>query len=150
MRAACVIGMACLAAGCYNYRTVLASSPDPGSNIAVTLTDAGSRELARSLGPSVFVVRGRFLSASDTGLLVSVSSVELQRGDELPWAGETVTVPATAVASLETRHLARGRTLLLAGVGAGSLVATTLAFNLLGGGTTPNACTKVPCLPGKQ
>jgi len=36
---------------------------------------------------------------------------------------------------LDVRRLAKGRSLLLAGVGAGGLVATSLAFSLFGGGT---------------
>jgi len=103
----------------------------------VSLNDAGSDELARYLGPSVFLVRGRYLGPSESGLLVSVSAVETKRGDEVSWKGETVTLPTDFITSLEVRRLSKGRSLLLAGMGAGGLVATTLAFSLLGGGTAP-------------
>src|SRR2546422_3956727 len=135
MRAAFLIATACLAAGCYNYQPLLTSTPTPGTYIAVTLTDSGSTELARYLGPNVFVVRGRYLGDSDRGFLVSVTSVELKRGNELSWEGETVALPNGTVASLDVRRLAKGRSFLLAGVGAGGLVAATLALTLNGGGT---------------
>lgn len=138
MRTATLIGMLCLTAGCYNYSPLTTPSPDPGTYLAVTLTDPGSDQLARSLGPNAFIVRGRYLGDSESGMLLSVTSIETKRGITLPWEGETVTVPADAVASLDVRRLAKGRSLLLAGVGAGGLVATTLAFSLLGGGTSPN------------
>ena len=138
MKTAILIGVLCLTAGCYNYNPLTTPSPDPGTYVAVTLNDAGSGELARYLGPSVFVVRGRYLGPSDGGLLVSVSSVESKRGIGYPWEGETVTLPTDAIASMEVRRLSKGRSLLLAGLGAGGVVATTLAFSLLGGGTSPN------------
>ena len=120
---------------CYNYNPLTNPSPEPGSYVAVTLTDSGSQELARYLGPNVFVVRGRYLGDSDRGLLVSVASVELKRGNELSWEGETVALPNGTIASLDVRRLAKGRSILLAGVSAGGLVAATLAFSLNGGGT---------------
>ncbi len=125
----------CLTAGCYNYHPLATTSPAPGSYVAATLTDQGSTDLARYLGPNVFVVRGRYVGDGEAGILVSVSAVELKRGDDVSWAGETITLPPDAVASLEVRHLAKGRTLLLASAGAGSLVFTTLTVSLLANST---------------
>lgn len=138
MRTLSLISVLCVTAGCYNYNPLTTPSPEPGTYLAVTLTDAGSDELARVVGPNVFIMRGRYLGASERGLLLSVASVETKRGVPVAWEGETVDCPNDAVASLEVRRLAKGRSLLLAGVGAGGLVATTLAFSLLGGGTPPN------------
>jgi len=135
MRAAILI-VTVVTAGCYNYNVLTTPSPEPGSYVAVTLTDSGSTELARYLGPNVFVVRGRYLGDSDRGFLISVASVELKRGNELSWEGETVVLPNGTIASLDVRRLAKGRSILLAGVGAGGLVAATLAFTLNGGGTS--------------
>jgi hypothetical protein len=118
--------------GCYDYHPLTTPSPDPGSYVAATLTEAGSAELARWVGPEVFVVRGRCLGMGDAGLLVSVSSVELKRGTEVAWAGETIVLPRAAIAAVDVRRLAKGRTVLLAGAGAGGLVFTTLAFSLVG------------------
>lgn len=120
------------AAACYDYHPLTAPSPAPGSYVAATLTAAGSVDLARYLGPDVFVVRGRYLAGSDTGLVVSVTSVELKRGTAVSWAGETIALPRDAIAALDVRRLAKGRTVLLAGASAGGLVVTTLAFSLLG------------------
>lgn len=139
MRAAIGFTAVCLTAGCYNYHPLATPRPEPGSYIAATLTDQGATDLARYLGPSVYAVRGRYIGASDEGLSLAVSSVELQRGDDVGWAGETITLPPGAVRSLDVRRLAKGRTLLLASAGAGSLVLTTLAAVLVGNSTPVQA-----------
>jgi len=144
MRTTIVIATACVAAGCYNYNPLTTPSPEPQTYIAARLTDSGSVELARYLGPGVFVVRGRYLGDDDRGLLVSVSSVEMTRGDEVSWAGETVALPTSHIASLEVRRLAKGRSWLLAGLGLTGLVATTSAFTLNGSTTPISSSSKRP------
>jgi hypothetical protein len=138
MRTLSVIGMLCFTAGCYNYNPLTTPSPEPGTYVAVTLTEQGSENLARSVGPNAFIVRGRYLGDGEQGMLLSVSSVEDKRGIAQSWQGETVTVPADAVASLDVRKLAKGRSILLASLSAGGVVVTTVAFSLLGGGSSPN------------
>ena len=137
MRAYLLITAAYLTTACYNYQPLTTATPEPGTYMAAMLTDSGSQDLARYLGPNVSVVRGRYLGESDRGLLVSVSSVEMKQGDEHPWAGETVTLPANEIADLQVRRLAKGRSVLLVGVGVTGLVATTAAFALTGSGTLP-------------
>ncbi len=137
MRAVVVLATACLAAGCYNYEPLSAPAPEPGTYVAATLTDSGTAELARYLGPNVFVVRGRYLGDSDRGMLVAVSAVETKRGEVLTWAGETVALPGHDLADLQVRKLAKGRSALLVGAGVTALVASTAAFALTGSGPTP-------------
>ena len=133
-----------LVSGCYRYDPLTTPRPAPGTFVAVTLSDTGSAQLARVLGPAVFIVRGRVLASDDGGLgglgglLVSVSSVETKQGVPVAWQGESVAVPDGAIASLDERRLAKGRSVLIAAIGAGGLVATTLTFSLLGGGSQPN------------
>jgi hypothetical protein len=133
--------------GCYSYLPLTTPDPAPGTSVAATLTDAGALELGSYLGPDAFRVHGRYLRADDRGLVLSVTSVETKRGDWRPWGGETVTLPAAHIASLEVRQLAKGRTWLLAGVGVVGLAATTAAFALSGGGTSPGPSGPPP---GKQ
>ncbi len=104
-------------------------------SVAVTLTDAGTRELGPYLGPDAFIVRGRYVRADEQGLVLAVVQVETKRGDWHPWAGESVTLATSHIASLEARRLSKGRTVLLAGVGVASLAVTTLAFTLTGSGS---------------
>src|SRR5256884_14395 len=147
MRIEMAIAAACLTAGCYNYSPLTQPTPEPGASVSVTLTDAGSVDLARYLGPSVFVVRGRYVGTDDHGLVLSVSSVELVRGDEVAWAGERVTLPDDRIASVQVRQLSKRRSVLLVGVGITGLVATTAAFGLVGGASSGST---VGGPPGKK
>src|SRR2546425_8036639 len=125
-----------LTAGCYSYHPLSTPDPEPGMSVAVTLTDAGSLELGPYLGLDAFIVRGRYMSADERGLVLSVMQVETKRGDWHPWGGESVTLPTAHIASLEVRQLAKGRTMLLAGVGVAGLTAPPPAFTLIGGGAS--------------
>src|SRR6266487_798819 len=101
LRAALPIVTGLLLVGCYNYLPLRRSSLVPSSYLAVTLTEYGSDELARYLGPNAHVVRGRYLAATDRGLALSVESVGSPRGDIARWAGETVVVPREFVWEVE-------------------------------------------------
>jgi len=117
---------------CYNYTPMRRSSLTPSTYLALTLTDDGSDELARYLGPGVLVVRGRFLSSTERGLAISVGAVELRRGDILEWKGETVVIPGEFVRSVEERQVAHGKTVLLAGA---SLFGMVVAYQAFGPGS---------------
>jgi hypothetical protein len=123
--------------GCYNYAPLRRSELVPATFLAVMLTETGSEELAPYIGPNVLVLRGRFLSASDRGLNLSVAGVENRRGDVVEWKGETVMVPAEFVRSLEERHGATGKTVLLAGAGLAGFFVAYAAFGPGASGTTP-------------
>jgi|SRR5467141_150752 len=133
-RVAVLLAWCCVVAGCYIYRPLAAPHPEPATYLAVTLTEAGSEDLARYIGPDVGVVRGRFQGTSERGLTLSVLQVELRRGDVLSWQGETVVVPRAFVASVEERRVSRGRIVLLAGGSILALLATYQAFGSAGGG----------------
>jgi hypothetical protein len=123
-----------LGLGCYNYLPLRRSSLTPSSYLAVTLTESGSEELARYLGPNALVVRGRYLQATERGLALAVESVESRRGDILRWAGETVVVPGEFVRSVERRAVSRSKVVLLAGAAVAGLVVTYQAFGPASGG----------------
>jgi hypothetical protein len=132
-RAAVLLAAMPLQIGCYNYLPVRRSTLVPSTYLSITLTDAGSEELGPYLGPGVLVVRGRYLGATERGLSVSVSQVELARGQILEWKGETVTVPGEFVRRVEERQVARGKAFLLAGA---SLLGMVVAYQAFGPGAT--------------
>src|SRR5881628_1327221 len=124
--------------GCYNYQSLRRSELAPSTYIALTLTEPGSEELATYLGPSMLVVRGRFVGATDRGLAIAVASVENRRGEVLEWKGETVVVPGEFVRSLEQRRAAPSKTVLLAGVSLAGFFAAYAAFGPGASGSTPS------------
>lgn len=127
-RAASLLTVALLQVGCYNYLPLRRSSLVPSSYLAVTLTESGSEELALYLGPNALVVRGRYLSATERGLALSVESVESRRGDLAHWAGETVVVPGEFVRQVEQRTVSPSKTVLLAGAAVAGFVIASQAF----------------------
>jgi hypothetical protein len=143
MRAALLIVLG-LTAGCYSYFPLTTATPNPGTSVTVRLTDAGARELERTLGSDVFLINGRYVSAGDSGFAMSVGSVETKGGDRHAWSGEAVTVPMADIASVDVRRLAKTRTILLAGVGVASVAVTTMAFALTGGGTPQGSVNRPP------
>lgn len=123
-----VVSVASLQLGCYNYTPLGRSSLVPSTYLALTLTESGSEQLAPAIGPSVLVVRGRFLSATERGLVLSVAAVENRRGELLAWNGESVVIPGEFVRAVETRQTAASKTVLLAGTALVGLFAAYAAF----------------------
>src|SRR5438552_16715971 len=102
------------AAACYYYQPLDTPSPQPGTYIQVMLTDSGTSHFWGYLGPDVGNLRGRLVTASPQVLSLSVASVEQRHGQILGWKGETVTLGREYVATMQERHLSKGRTVLLA------------------------------------
>ena len=130
-----ILATTCVSAACYNYLPVTTPAPQPGTYVAVTLSDVGSDSLTRYLGPSVVVVRGRYLGSDDGAFLVAVASVELRQGLQASWSGESVSIPTRFVASLDMRRLAKGRSAFLAAAGVVGVVAVGAAVGLAARGS---------------
>jgi hypothetical protein len=129
-------------AGCFNYARVPSAEARPGSEVRVDLVERGAADLARLVGPRAAALDGRLLSRNDTALTLSVSSITRTTGVDETWPGEAVIVPSSAIATLQTRRLARGRTALLMagivalGVAVGAAFSTAEDVNS-GGGRPP-------------
>jgi hypothetical protein len=132
-RAAILAAAAGLQVGCYNYLPLRRSGVVPSSHLAVTLSESGSEDLARYLGPNALVVTGRYLGATDRGLTLSVESVESRRGDIAHWAGETIVVPSEYIREVAQREVSRPKTVLLAGA---ALLGFVLTYQAFGPGTS--------------
>lgn len=121
-----------LLCGCYVTVPLATTAPDPGTRVHVQLTDDGSGELARYLGPNVMSVDGRLLQSTDTAVAVSVSEVAKRDGDEQFWKGESVSLPRGAIATVQQKKLSTWRSGLIAGL----LVAGVFAIKGISGDAT--------------
>lgn len=144
--AGAVLAAGALAMACYSYEPLTTPTPLPGLDVAATLTDSGSAALAAYLGSAVSVVRGRYIGPppGGPGVLLSVQAVESVRGEEIAWRGETVTLPAADIATLQVRRLSKERSALLVGVGAAGLAALVEGFHLIGVGSATSSGTPPP------
>jgi hypothetical protein len=100
-------------AGCYKYVPVEPSGPPPGVRANLVLSDAGTVEMARWVGPSTRVIEGDVVTATPEGVTVAVRRLERRDGVEEFWKGEEVMIPRGAVATYTERRLSRSRTALL-------------------------------------
>ncbi len=126
------------AGACHRYVPV-GTTPEPGADVRVELSESGRENLAPVLGTAVTSVEGRVVSLADTGLRLAVTAVRTGRaGGAQPWEGEgSVMIPPSAYREVNQRKLARRRTALLAGgiaVGAAVLAATGIGSDEGGGG----------------
>jgi len=104
-------------------------TPEVGTTVAAALTHAGSEFMAQQIGPNASVVEGVVLSARPETLGLAVTNVEDYRGVLTPWKGEHVELPLTAVAQVQKRRFAVGRTVLLGAALVGGTVVAAAAIS---------------------
>lgn len=117
-----------LLAGCYVYKPVGTGSPPSGRQVRLTLTDAGTANLAAELGPSVEAVGGRLTSDSGAAYLLALSETRKRNGVEIDWRGEEVSMSKSFVATLEQREFSRTRTAVLSAGVVSAIVVAVRAF----------------------
>jgi len=99
-----------LLAACYEYEPVRTTSSPIGQPVRLTLTDAGSVNLAAEIGPSVEAVGGKLLDDSGNAYLVALSESRKRNGIEMDWRGEQVSISKSLVADIRQRQFSRTRT----------------------------------------
>ena len=126
-----------LLSSCHSYVPV-SSAPAKGMRVSAELTDLGTVELARYVGPGVEAIEGRLVQSSDSAVLLSVFKVRKRNGIEDFWTGEQVPVSRSFVARLSERQISRKRTALFSGAFAAGIAAIAVAFatGALGGGSS--------------
>jgi hypothetical protein len=124
IRSACRIGVAALATACYSYLPLGDGVARNGDEVRVHFTPSGAADLAREIGPGIASVEGRVLEVrADSSVTMGVGLLRSTRGDQVAWQGDApLTIPRSAIASVERRQLARGRTVAAS---AGATVALT-------------------------
>ena len=127
-----------LLAGCYEYEPVRTTSSPIGQPVRLTLTEAGSVNLAAELGPSVEAVGGKLLGDSANAYLVALSESRKRNGIEMDWRGEQVSISKSLVADIQQRQFSRTRTGVLSAGLVTALVLLERAFwgsgGVFGGG----------------
>jgi len=120
---------------CYRYTPIDSPSPALGSEVRLRLTDAGAITMAPLVGNRIELVDGRISSVADTAVTLSVTGTTDRLGSEVPWKGEEVVFPRSAVAGLERRSLDKGKSYLVGGIAAGLVAAVGIGFTISGNGS---------------
>jgi len=134
-----------LLCGCYVTTPVpTAPAPATGTKLHVELTDAGAASLAQYIGPNVYYVDGRLLGESDTTMSLSVSSLTFRSGEDQYWKGENVSLPQSAIATIQVKKVSWWRSGLLAG----GILAGLTSIGLVKGSSTGGPRSHGP--PGQK
>jgi len=120
-RRATALALALFAGGCYRYSAIEPNDATASSEVRLNLTDAGSLALVSTLGTSTAAAEGRIVRVTDSAYVIAMSSTLKRTEDPTSlartmWAGESVSIPRSAVAGVEQRSLDRRRTAVAASV----------------------------------
>jgi hypothetical protein len=140
MRRAGILGLALISSGCFDYQEVnTAARPASGTMVRVELSDAGTSNAAKAIGPYVMFVEGPLQSADERAITLSVTNLRRRGEGDTRWTGEALTLPREDIRQLAERHTARGRTAVaiaaFATAGVALLIAIANATGLVNGST---------------
>ncbi len=122
-----VVG-ALLLCGCYTYRNAAVSDAAMMAPVRVELTEEGSQELTRQVGPRGSMLEGVLAARSDSGLVFDVSALTRTNGVEETWHGERVSVLSSSISRIQLRKFSVINTgLFVAGIVAGGYLLRTAA-----------------------
>lgn len=141
VHAPCMLAALLCLSGCYTYVRPI-GDPPVGSEVQVTLTDAGIKDAAPHLGPNISSLTGNVTGVEADQLRVAMRSITKRNGVDEYWTGEHYAMRRDHIATLGVRRLSWWRTAVLAGVAGGVsfIVAKGISDNLDssgGGGPRP-------------
>jgi len=118
---------------CYAYQPITAApAARTGDELRVHLTDQGTEELTRYLGPRVTVLDAQLLRMEpDSTLMLGVSTLHFADGTTYPFTGQApVSVSRVFIGSVERRTFSRSRTAVAtSGVVAGLIAVARAALH---------------------
>jgi len=126
---------ALLLCGCYTYRNTAVVDAALMSPVRVELTEEGSQEISKQVGPRGSTLEGIVTAKSDSALIFGVTALTRTNGVEETWHGEHVTVPRSGVSRIQLRKFSALNTgLFIAGLVTGGLLVKTVSDpgNVLG------------------
>jgi hypothetical protein len=118
-------------------RPLTTPQPVAGQKVYIRLTDQGSVDLARYIGPQMVAIEGIVADAADGEIALKVTRTEQRNGVDVSWAQEPVTVPRSAISSVQERSLDKRRTWMFAAGLGGLVIAVAILIGsgvLTGGG----------------
>src|SRR5882672_4008744 len=119
---------ALLLCSCYTYRNTAVGDAALMAPVRVELTENGSQEITKQVGPRSSSLEGVITEKSESTLVFGVTALTRMNGVEESWHGEHVTVPTSAVSRIQRRKFSALNTgLFIAGLVAGGLLLKTAA-----------------------
>jgi hypothetical protein len=114
---------ALLLCSCYTYRNAAVGDAALMAPVRVELTEEGSQEITKQVGPRGSMLEGVLTAKSDSALIFGVTALTRTNGVEETWHGEPVTVLTSSVSRLQLRKFSALNTgLFIAGLVTGGLL----------------------------
>jgi hypothetical protein len=104
-----------LLTGCYTTRPVR-SMPAPEQFVFISLTEAGTISLARSVGPHIATIHGRVLAVKGDTLDVALREMVTDEGEMFKLSGASVRLLPFQVKEMRRRQVSAVRTLTMVGL----------------------------------
>ena len=130
---ALAVGVLHVCTACYSYAPVQ-STPQPGAQVSLEVTDEGRVALKEKIGPGVVRLEGTLAGVEGEELLVDASAVRQVHGYITDLGGVRVRLPQKYVTRVDERRISRSRTLLVVG-GIVAIVAGFFAVKISGRST---------------
>jgi hypothetical protein len=125
-----------VASGCYVYVPV-ATTPEPGMQVAFNLNDQGRVGLGQSIGAAASKVEGTIQSNTDSAYQLRVTAVSYMNGQSNPWTGEPLMLRKDFVRDMLERKYSRNRSFLTGALVVGTAAVFIISRSLLGSGSNP-------------
>ena len=123
----CIVCLVLLC-GCYTYSNTAVGDAAVMAPVRVQLTEEGSQELTKQVGPRGSMLEGVITVKSESTLVFGVTALTRTNGVEETWHGERVTVPTSSVSRIQLRKFSPLNTgLFVAGIIAGGFLVKTAA-----------------------
>jgi hypothetical protein len=126
------IGLATTQA-CASFDRLPVGAVPPGRDVRVELTSTGAMRLGGSIGARARFLTGRTEGSGPDGLLLAVSTIVRDDGNEESLNGTPVTIPEQEIAGVESRRIDRSRTAIAALM---TIAGTVLVSRAVTGGTS--------------
>ena len=123
LTASAIIALQLSSTACFAYSPV-ETTPQPGAQVALEVTDEGRVALSDKIGPGVVRLEGTLAGTDGDELLVDASAVRQVRGYITDLGGVRVRLPRRYVTRIDERRLSRTRSFLVVG----GVVAIVAAF----------------------
>lgn len=130
---AAAVGVLHVCTACYSYAPVK-STPEPGAQVALEVTDEGRVALNEKIGPGVVRLEGTLAGVEGDELLVDADAARQVRGYVSDLGGVRVRLPQKYVTRMDERRFSRSRTLLVVG-GIAAIVVGFFATKISGRST---------------
>jgi hypothetical protein len=123
-----IVVSAILLCGCYTYRNTAVGDAAIMTPVRVELTEEGSQEITKQVGPRGTMLEGVLTAKSDSSLVFGVTALTRINGVEETWRGEHVTVRRSLVSRVQVRKFSKLNTgLFIAALVTGGLLVKTAA-----------------------